>query len=115
MKEVLILMVFGLAWLFPVLYAFKHKLKNKMLFLFSSYGAEMIITTLVAGIGVPFYIFSIFMLPQLVALDDQYQWLHRPVDMAMEYFWLISPILLFVIPRGIHVRYQRFFSNEEST
>jgi hypothetical protein len=115
MKDVLILMVFGLAWLFPVLYAYKHKMKNKMLFLFSSYGAEMVIATLIAGIGIPFYIFSFFMLPQLEALDDQYQWINRPIDMAIDYFWLISPMLLFIISHGIRIKYQEYFLNEENT
>jgi hypothetical protein len=113
MKDTLIILAFSLAWLFPVFYAYKYRMKNKMLFLFSSYGAEMIITTLIAGIGLPFYIFSIFMLPQLVELDNQYQWLGRPMDWAIDYFWLISPLFLFVIPRGIHVRYQSFFSSKE--
>jgi hypothetical protein len=115
MKEALILVIFGFTWLFPVLYAYKNDINNKMLFLFSSYGAELIISTLIAGVGVPFYVFLVFMLPQLVELYSQYQWLGKPINWAIDYFWLVTPLLLFVIPHGIYLRYKRFFSNEIST
>lgn len=115
MKQAIFAVIFGLVWLFPVLYAYKHRVSNKMLFLFSAYGAEIIINSLLIGVGMPLYIFSIYMLPQLTELNSQYRLLGLPMYWAMEYFWLVTPLLLFVIPRGIHARYRRFFSSETHT
>ena len=115
MKDALVLIAFVLAWLFPVFYAYKHRIKNKMLFLFSSYGAELIISLLIAGVGVPFYVFSIYMLPQLIELDIRFGWIGRPIYWVTDYFWVLTPLLLFIIPRGIYVRYSGFFAGDENT
>lgn len=96
---------------FPVAYSFLLKLENKLLFVFSSYGAETVIGVLLVGAATPLIILSVYMFPQLSAFNSAYSWLSVPGKWIAEYWWFLSPVILLIVPRYIHRRYRAFFEH----
>ena len=112
-----VLVIVGL--LFPVAYAFTQKLNNKLLFIFSAYGAQVVIGTLLFPAALPFIVLDIYILPQADAYADTHGVSLAPLNIIFNivenYWYVIEPVAVVIMSVLIHRRYGAFFESKTNT
>ncbi|MCP4990356.1 MAG: hypothetical protein GY928_31260 [Colwellia sp.] len=107
MIEILITILFFIAFFFPVVYAFHQKLSNKLLFIGSIYGINYIIWLLLFGATLPIALLVIYIIPTIkeVGIDQNINLAISLVAYTSDYWWFIADLTLMLLPIVIRKRY----------
>ncbi len=108
---VLYLSIFFIGLFFPIIFAFYRKLNNKVLFLSSVYGINLIVWLLLTGAAAPIYAVMIYIFPTLyeIELTSNILWLIAIFEFSESWWSLFSVITLFLFPSIINRRYNFAF------
>ncbi len=107
----LYLSIFLIGLFFPVIFAFYRKLNNKVLFLSSVYGINLIVWLLLTAASAPIQTAMIFIVPTLKEIDllNNILWLIAIFEFSESWWFHFSIITLFLFPSVINRRYKFAF------
>lgn len=113
MYEIVILIVTVLSFLFPVIYSYKKKTNNSMLFIFSSIGGGVVVELLAVGVIFTFIILAIYIIPQAEVLGytKNIDGMLGILEHLFEYMSdLLIPVVHFAMPILIYNRFRSLFA-----